>query len=263
VTATLLTLDLGNSRLKVRAWTPAARTDPDAAPRSSADLAGGAEHLGDALGGWLAELPAPLHAALSSVAAAPLEEAVERALVAAGATVVLRPDPGLEIRCLVPDEVGRDRLWAARGALAACADGKGELLVVDLGTALTVDAVRADGSGGVFLGGAIAPGPALLARSLADGAARLPLVEPHPGAPALGRDTEQAIRSGVVVGLRGAARELARAVAAEADLAHPRIVLTGGGRGYLLEPAPVFDGAIELPDLVHRGLLAGAFAEVP
>ena len=72
----------------------------------------------------------------------------------------------------------------------------------------------------------------------------------------------------MAVGFRGAARELAERVGAEAEawLAeegrgveahHAGVVATGGARRLLLEPEPVFEGFVrEDPELVHRGLLA-------
>jgi type III pantothenate kinase len=110
-----------------------------------------------------------------------------------------------------------------------------------------------------FLGGAIAPGPALLARALAEGTARLPLVQPDPGAAALGRDTEAAVRAGVSIGFRGAARELALRVAREAGLGEAPLVVTGGARAFLLgEPLVAGRASIEVEDLVHVGLLVAA-----
>src|SRR6185436_227508 len=108
-----------------------------------------------------------------------------------------------------------------------------------------------------FLGGAIAPGPRLLAAALASGTARLPLIEPRVGAQALGTVTEDAIQAGVVVGFRGAAERLVEEIAAESGLGTAPVVLTGGARAFLLEPRPFTTRSLEVvPELVHRGLLA-------
>jgi type III pantothenate kinase len=113
-----------------------------------------------------------------------------------------------------------------------------------------------DGTGGVFLGGAIAPGPQLCAEALAQGGARLLAVDPRPGARALGRTTPEALEAGVVVGFRGAARELVRAIGDASGLGAAPLVLTGGARGFLLDP-PLFAGRdlVVVEDLVHLGLL--------
>ena len=244
-----LTVDLGNSRCKLRRWTLRDGAAPELRGASELPSAPG---LGALAARWVGEGDAPDAAAVCSVADGSLEDELARALrgVLPG-PVDLRPEAGLTIACREPSRVGRDRLLAARGALGIAG---GDAIVVSVGTALTVDAVRADRT---FLGGAIAPGPELLARALASGTARLPAVEPRAGAPALGLDTEGALRAGIAVGLRGAARELALRVAEEAELPAATIVLTGGARAYLLEPL-AFEATRVLvePDLVHLGLLA-------
>jgi type III pantothenate kinase len=154
--------------------------------------------------------------------------------------------------------VGEDRLFAARGALELVGRSA---IVVDAGTALTVDALRAGESGerAAFLGGAIAPGPDLLSASLGSGTAQLYAIDPRPGVPALGRDTREALESGVCVGFLGAARELVRRVAEEAGFRAPDLVLTGGARHLLVElQAPGGGRRLDLEELVERGLLAAA-----
>jgi len=241
--------DLGNTRLKLCAWRVHGGSVPELLEQA---ILVGPEMAAEAAL-WLAQFPAPLRSGMVSVASTQARSEVLEVL--AGAGEVLELEHGLELRCARPESVGLDRLFAARGALAQLGC---DCIVVDAGTALTVDAILAEGPG-VFLGGAIAPGPGLLARSLAEGAAQLPLVEPHPGSSALGGDTQHAIRAGVGIGFRGAARELALAVAREAGLEAAPVVLTGGARGFLLEPDAVFAVALhENPELVHMGLLAAA-----
>ena len=137
-------------------------------------------------------------------------------------------------------------------ALAVDSPEPAGAVVVDVGTAMTVDLVR----DGAFQGGAIAPGPQLLARALGAGAAQLFEVELRPGVPALGRDTRAALEAGVVVGLRGAARALSEELLAAAGPG-ARLFVTGGARALLLEPRPYLDGVelFEVPLLVPLGLL--------
>jgi pantothenate kinase type III len=245
----LLTGDLGNSRCKLRLWS----VDRIRLAAMDFDSRAG---IGAEVSAWLAGIPRADDFAVCSVASPELEEELLRALES---TIRLeprsrrdfRPDPGLRVDCRAPEEVGRDRLFAARGALELSPVGA---IVVDAGTALTVDAVRAEG---VFLGGAIAPGPALLARVLAEGTARLPRIAPSERAPALGRDTEEALQVGVVHGFRGAARELVDRVSEASGLAQVPVVLAGGARGFLREPTAFPARRVrEEPDLVHIGLLA-------
>jgi len=242
----MLTVDLGNSRLKAGRWRRAGTTF---------ERADGFEDAGDALDRferWLARAPASA-AALASVAA-PERTARVRALLAnACERVFVAPASGLDNRCREPERVGADRLYAAAGAAELLARS---CLVVDAGTALTVDALRIQGAVRAFLGGAIAPGPQLAAAALASGTARLPRIEPRPGARALGTVTEAAIQAGVVVGFRGAAARLVEELAREAELGDAPVVLTGGAREFLLVPGPFTERRLEVvPELVQRGLL--------
>jgi type III pantothenate kinase len=266
MSAARLTVDVGNSSAKLRLWRPDG-DGPLAAPTAALAV----ERAGDAaLGDFLAAVPPGTRCGLCAVGSRELEQALAALLAARlGEPSVVRPDPGVANACRDPHTTGRDRLFAARGAheLLARAGRVGRgFLVVDAGTALTVDAVEAAESGPRFLGGAIAPGPRLLARALAGGTHRLPDVAPEERAPALGRDTREAIRAGVSAGFRGAARELVARVGAEAGLAEAVVVVTGGARGFLVEPgtAAEFGGHPLLVDaeLVHRGLLA-ALGEAP
>ena len=250
--ARVLTADLGNSRLKLRLFRIA--EGAQCVLERGLDLERGAGFAELEARGrpWLSELGVLEQAALSSVAGEQDGARVASLLdEAAGGALALAPDPGLEVRCREPALVGRDRLYAARAALHACG---GSAVVVSCGTALTVDAALAPRA---FLGGAIAPGPALLARALAGGTARLFEVDPRPGAPALGRDTREALAAGIVHGLRGAAAHLAREVAREAGIPDAPCVLTGGARAFLLEPTPFTVRSLTVDEeLVHRGLVA-------
>jgi type III pantothenate kinase len=243
----MLTVDLGNSRLKACLWS---RGD------ASFECVARWEDEAAELGGfeeWLGHRRAPL-AALASVAARGLTERVLALLAARSERSFLGPDRGLENRCTEPERVGADRLYAAAGA----ADLVGRsCLVVDAGTALTVDAVLVSAGARAFLGGAIAPGPRLSAAALAAGTARLPRVEPRAGVRALGTFTEDAIQAGIVVGFRGAAERLVEELAAEVGFEAAPVVLTGGAREFLLAPRPFTARPLTVaPDLVHHGLLA-------
>lgn len=244
--APVLTVDLGNSRLKAVLWSPAEE------PLAADSWEGDGSDL-DAFQRWLG--PARGRpGALSSVAASARTEAVQRALEAAGVRLHVAPESGLENRCRPPEGVGLDRLYAAAAAAELCA---GSCIVVDAGTALTVDAVTVEGPVRAFLGGAIAPGPSLLAAALAEGTSRLPRIQPEPGARALGRSTEEALRAGIGLGFRGAARALVEGLAAEAGFGAVPVLLTGGARAHLMQPEPFTPRPLRVvPDLVHRGLLA-------
>lgn len=116
----------------------------------------------------------------------------------------------LPVQLDAPDKVGIDRLLAAFAASRLRAPSH-NAIVVNCGTAITVDLVD---QGGVFRGGTILPGPALMARSLHEHTDALPLVELSDAPPpaVLGLNTAAAIQSGIHFGIRGAIHELVKQV---------------------------------------------------
>jgi type III pantothenate kinase len=121
-----------------------------------------------------------------------------------------------------PSELGIDRVAAAWGARELVG---GATVVVDAGTAVTVDAVRADGS---VVPVAIAPGPMTAARGLRAIAPHLPwpsLSEGDVAIPANG--TGGSLRAGFVLGFAGLIDRLAAAAGEALGEAAP-VVLTGG-----------------------------------
>ncbi len=134
--------------------------------------------------------------------------------------------PPIENRSDAPEAVGADRL---ANATAAYDEFHRACVIVDAGTAVTVDAVSADGA---FLGGAILPGIALWARALARGPALLPELSVKGPGPAIGRSTPSAISSGTLRGLAGAVDRLTADIAEELG-GSEHIVLTGGDAPHL------------------------------
>ena len=125
--------------------------------------------------------------------------------------------------------MGVDRLAAALAAHSR----SGAAVVLDLGTAITVDWVDA---AGVFQGGAIVPGRGLAAAALAHGTHLLPEVAPGRVDEPLhlpGRDTEQAIRHGLDVGMVALVEGLVADLLLEAGPG-PALWLTGGDAEWFL-----------------------------
>jgi type III pantothenate kinase len=159
----------------------------------------------------------------------------------------------LAIRVDRPGEVGADRLV---NALAAARLYGTPAVVVDFGTATTLDCV---GSDGAYVGGAIAPGLELGLEALAARTAKLPRIELRTPDRAIGRDTVAAMQSGTVFGYQALATGLLarlRAELAEASGVTPadvRGILTGG-----LSAAPWARGVDGVdvidPDLTLKGL---------
>lgn len=120
-----------------------------------------------------------------------------------------------------PEAIGVDRLCCAAAAFGRLQQA---CVVVDVGTAITIDCVSEDGE---FLGGAILPGMRMQARALHSGTAQLPEVELTSPTWVFGRNTQEAILSGIVNGVRGAVRERVEAYATELRK-WPLVICTGG-----------------------------------
>jgi type III pantothenate kinase len=204
------------------------------------------EEAGD-IAGWIAE-SRPEGAAVSSVvrgwrgecAALLRSGGVENAVFAAHDS----PWPfGLALRD--PGTVGPDRLCAAAGAASR---GASDAVIVDAGTAVTVDVLR----GGIFEGGSIMPGYAMMLRCLGEGTSALPELDPS-GELKLppGRDTGSAILAGVAGAFRGGVCDLLRHSMEVFDDS-PEVFITGGD-AFLLEGA-ISPAPRPAPDIVLEGL---------
>ncbi|MEA4862052.1 MAG: type III pantothenate kinase [Victivallaceae bacterium] len=125
-------------------------------------------------------------------------------LLARGAFLVSPEHPGgVRLEQMDVSTLGADRI---ANAAALLRDYPRPALVVDFGTAITIESVD---SAGRFAGGAILPGRALLRKSLTHNTAQLPEATWKPFAPdAPGFDTDSAIRLGVDLGAVGAVREV-------------------------------------------------------
>lgn len=154
---------------------------------------------------------------------------------------------GLKVKYRNPHEVGSDRIAGAIGATLR--RPASNIIVVDCGTATTVDVVTA---GGDYLGGAILPGVGISVETLAGRTAKLPTVEITRPASALGRSTIESIQSGVYHGHAGAIRRLVDELTREIFSGEPRVVIGTGGFARLLEPERLFDEMV--PELVLLGL---------
>jgi type III pantothenate kinase len=129
-----------------------------------------------------------------------------------------------------PGQLGSDR-WAA--LVAAHRLEPGNKLVVNVGTALTIDALAGDGR---FLGGLIVPGPALMRRSLDRGTAGLRLTEGR--FDEFPRSTPDAVTSGAIQAGAGAIAQTRDAMA-RLGLAPGRAVLSGGAAGEIAPHLPI------------------------
>jgi type III pantothenate kinase len=168
-------------------------------------------------------------------------------------------DLPLAIHVDQPNRVGSDRLLAAV-AVNRLRPPERPAIVIDAGTAITVDLVSAEGA---FEGGVILPGFRLLARALAQGTDLLPEVEYAPAAeppPVVGKSTAAAIRSGLFWGQVGAVCQLVQRMSDSLDTA-PQIYVAGGDAERL---AAFLPQAQIVPELVLAGIwIAGSRQELP
>ncbi|MCA9305735.1 MAG: type III pantothenate kinase [Phycisphaerales bacterium] len=162
---------------------------------------------------------------------------------------VLGVDLAIPIRFdLAPEQMtGQDRFL---NALAAYQSMQQACIVVDAGTAMTVDFV--DGEG-VFQGGAIMPGFGMAVRTLHEKTSALPEagMSPLPDDQPFGKNTDQAIRLGVASMLRGGVRALAERYAIAYE-AYPPIVVTGGDAKLLFGDDELIDRIV--PNLTLLGI---------
>ena len=128
---------------------------------------------------------------------------------------------GLAILTDNPKEVGADRVV---NAVAAHSLFGGSCIVIDFGTATTVDAVSAKGE---YLGGAIAPGVEISTNALVSMGAQLKRVEFTAPKHVAGKSTDEAIRSGVIYGFAGQVDAIVQRMREELG-GDPTVVATGG-----------------------------------
>ncbi|KAA9132044.1 type III pantothenate kinase [Marinihelvus fidelis] len=163
---------------------------------------------------------------------------------------------GLKILYRNPVEVGSDRIANAIAGTGMFPDEN--LLIIDLGTATTVDAISAERD---YLGGAIIPGLRLSMQALDQGTARLSSVEIIRPDKCLGRTTAASIQSGLYFGHLGALSTICAHLTAEMfDGKKPRVIATGGFASLFAE-AGLYDN--QAPDLVLRGLLMALVMNLP
>ena len=127
-----------------------------------------------------------------------------------------------------PKEVGADRIANAVGAYDLFG---GPSIVVDFGTATTIEAVSAKGE---YLGGAICPGVQISADALFQRAARLPRIDVRKPARVIGRTTVGAMESGLFWGYVGMVEGLVRRMTEE--LGGNALCIATGGLADVIAP---------------------------
>ncbi len=155
-------------------------------------------------------------------------------------------DTGIVLTVENPAEVGADRIANAVAAIERFPQGA---IVVDSGTAITVDVVSPDRR---YLGGAIMPGILIALEALSARTAKLPRVAlDRPPSP-LGRSTTTGIQSGMYYGFAGMVDRVVEEIRTEIAFT-PRVVATGGLAGSLSQISRCIEEYDR--DLTLRGLL--------
>jgi len=137
-------------------------------------------------------------------------------------TLLLEPMkiPGIELKIDNPSEAGIDRIVNAWMGFRRYG---GPLIVVDMGTATTFDAIDKNGA---YLGGIIAPGISLVTEALSTRTAKLPKIDLAMPKRVIGKNTVSALQSGIVLGhakmIEGLLSEM------QSELPGAKVVGTGG-----------------------------------
>jgi type III pantothenate kinase len=174
-----------------------------------------------------------------------MEKACRRYLDIQPLVVGRKLKTGMKVRMDNPREVGADRIV---NAVAAVARWGGPIIVVDFGTATTLDCVNEKGE---YVGGAIAPGFKISEEALFARTAKLPRVEVERPPRAIGTNTVHAMQSGLFYGYVGLVDGLAERCRRELD-PRAKVVATGGFASLVASESRVIEEVD--PYLTLRGL---------
>lgn len=140
----------------------------------------------------------------------------------------------VRIRYDNPKDVGADRI---ANALAAFTKHGGPIIVIDFGTAVTYDAINAEGD---YLGGAIAPGVEISLDALVSHTAMLRRVEPVAPDSVIGRNTVTSIQSGLVWGFVAQVEGMVKRMVDELG-GQAKVIATGGQAALVAELTTVIE----------------------
>lgn len=162
-------------------------------------------------------------------------------------TISSPEDLGIQTLYEPPTGIGADRLANTLAAQERYGD---PCIVVDFGTATTFDVLDARGR---YAGGSILPGPEVALKALVSSTSKLPQIDLDQNTSAIGRNTVQAIRSGMLHGYSGAIQEIVARIKQELGEAECTVIATGG----LAERYSVICPAIDRhdPSLTLYGLV--------
>jgi type III pantothenate kinase len=241
----VLACDVGNTHVRI------AHVESEDVSDVQAFRLGDLGDLGRAVAILWERMPDPKRVVASSVnpsglraLEAAITEAIDQETLAVGRDLALPLTTTIDN----PQAIGVDRMCTAVAAFdrlgMAC-------IVADFGSATTIDCIDDKGN---FLGGAILPGLKMGARTLGKETAQLPEVKLRQPDWVFGRNTEDAICGGLVLGTRGALRYFVESYATE--LGHWPVVIATGGDAELVCGDIHEDELVQaiVPDLALRGV---------
>ncbi len=241
--APIIVIDIGNTSTHIATWhendlkTPLAETTTDDGAIEKAIKA----HVSALSGQTAAAVIGSVVPDATDRIAGIVERTLDRGALIVGDEIPLP----MEVDVTDASAVGVDRVCASYAAYERIEAG---CIVVDFGTAVTVDLVDDDG---VFLGGAILPGIGLQLRLLHENTAALPYTKPAVPDLPYGRSTEEAIQTGVCRGVAGAVRELVEGYASHL-CRWPQTIATGGDLAFIKPHISYIDTFVT--DLALRGI---------
>ena len=152
---------------------------------------------------------------------------------------------GLNIHVDVPSQVGADRIVIA---VAALAEYQAPLILMDMGTATTIEVVEPEN---VYLGGVIFPGVKISLDALTSRAAQLPGISLDKPAKVIGKNTVDCMRSGMMYGTAAMIDGLVDRIGEE--LGHKSTIIATGGMAQFIIPLCRHEIILE-KDLLLKGL---------
>lgn len=152
---------------------------------------------------------------------------------------------GLNIHVDVPSQVGSDRIVIA---VAALAEYQAPLILMDMGTATTIEVVEPEN---LYMGGVIFPGVKLSLDALTSRAAQLPGISLDEPKQVIGKNTVDCLRSGMMYGTAAMTDGIVDRI--EAELGHPSTLIATGGLAQFITPLCKHKVILE-KDLLLKGL---------
>ncbi len=152
---------------------------------------------------------------------------------------------GLNIHVDIPSQVGSDLIVAA---VAALAEYPAPLVLIDLGTATTIEVIEPEN---VFIGGLIFPGVMVSLDSLSSHAAQLPGISLDKPKKVIGKNTVDCMRSGMMYGTAAMLDGLIDRIAEE--LGHESTIIATGGLAQFVVPLCKHEIILE-KELLLKGL---------